>query len=70
MTGNKAGISPQRPEFVLDGIQQRRVISAGKIAAAYGVPEQHIANPGQLGRRGKEYQVAWCMARAMNHLKL
>lgn len=46
------------------------MITAGEIAAADGVSEQHIANPGQLGCRGKEYQVAWCMARTMNYLKL
>ena len=45
------------------------MIAVREIRAADGVPEQDVANQRELQRTAGEYDMAWRMARAMQHVE-
>ena len=47
MSADDRDVVPQRQELVADRLQQLPVIPSGKVAAADGTREQHVAYDGQ-----------------------
>ena len=70
MAGNELDIIAERPELLMDRVDQRLVIAARKIGAADRAGEEHIADQGQFRRGMEKHHMPRRMAGCVQHLSL
>ena len=69
MARNEGDVLAQRPELLRDRIDQLLVIAQREVGAPDAAGEQHVADHRELARPVDEDDVAWRVARAMEHVE-
>jgi len=69
MAGDEDRVVAHGPQPLSDGVHQLRMVAAGKVGAADGAGEEHVAHQGQLARAVEEDHVARGVAGAVQHLQ-
>lgn len=65
MSGHEVHVVAKRPQPAGDQLDKLLVIALGKIGAADGAGEEHVADEGDLGVLVEEHNMAWRMSRTV-----